>query len=457
MNMINRGLITEQIVSNILETSFKSFTRENIEDAKNRMIDVVGCAIGGARASGNSILLDAVKEWGGKEEATIWISGEKVPTQNAALVNCVMCRSYDYEVTGLGGHSPGTVDVTALTLGGQIGASGKHVLTAAILGGDLAVRLYKAQGFDPKHDFDPAGTINGLATTAMAARLSGLDKQQMLDAFGIVVNLLAGSFQCITDGVECFKLHMGVSSRNALFSVELAKRGFTGVKDALLSPQGYFPQYCRDFHADFLTADLGKIYHTRGVHKMYPSCFGNHGAIECGLEIIRQANINVNDIFEIIVGVCQESYEGHLNQTFQSSDPLQRALFSLPYAISNVLFRKSIRLEHYTEEFIRSTGIADLAKKVRVVRMKPPEQFGAAELKVIMNNGKELSARVNQPWGSIGKLATREDIKDKFLENVEFSNTLSPKRAKQALTMLENLELVDDVGKIIKLLCRFSN
>jgi 2-methylcitrate dehydratase PrpD len=185
---------------------------------------------------------------------------------------------------------------------------------------------------------------------------------------------------------------------------------------------------------------------------MYPSCFGNHGVIECGLDIIGRGDIDAKEVAEIIVGVGQEAHEGHLNQPFKSDDPLQRALFSLSYGISNVLLRKGIGLEHYTEEFVRDPGIAGLARKVKVVRMTPPERFGAAEVTVKMNDGREFSARAGQPWGSPGRPATREDIKDKFLANVGFNDTLSLEKAKQALAMLENLEVIDDVGEIVRLL-----
>jgi 2-methylcitrate dehydratase PrpD len=452
MNAGRKGLIIKELIHTIIETNIEAFSRENIEDAKNRMIDIVGCAIGGARASGNSILTDLVKEWGGKEEASVWVYGIKVPAQNAALVNCVMCRSYDYEVTGLGGHSPGTIDITALTLGEQIGADGKEVISAAILGGDLAVRISNTQGFDPKHDFDGAGTINGLCATAVAGRLKGLDKDQMLNAFGIVVNLLGGSFQCITDGVHCFKLHQGVSARNAVFAVDMARKGFTGIKDPLFSPQGYFPMYCRDYHPEYLTAELGRIFYAKGAHKVFPSCYGNHCTIECGLEIVRQHDINVEDIAEITVGVTKEFYEGHLNQPFNIDDPLQRSLFSLPYAIANALLRKDAKLEHYTDEFVKNPKVAQLTGKVKVVPIAPPEAFGAAEVKVKMNDGREFYARSDRPLGSANRPLTREEIKDKFLANVDFSKTISRKKAKKVLTMLENLEKIDNVSEITKLL-----
>ena len=43
--------IIEQMVSNVLETKFEAFGDKLIEDVKERFIDVIGCAIGGANAS----------------------------------------------------------------------------------------------------------------------------------------------------------------------------------------------------------------------------------------------------------------------------------------------------------------------------------------------------------------------------------------------------------------------
>ena len=83
----------EELSENVLNTRFENFDRETLEKNKNRIIDVVGCLIGGAHASGNQALVDLVKGWGGKEEATILIHGGKVPALHAAMVNSIMARS----------------------------------------------------------------------------------------------------------------------------------------------------------------------------------------------------------------------------------------------------------------------------------------------------------------------------------------------------------------------------
>jgi aconitate decarboxylase len=434
----------------ILETQYDNLTPANIEDLKNRFIDVVGCAIGGANADGNQALRELVAEMGGAGESTIWVFGGKVPVQNAALINCVMCRSYDFEVTGVGGHSAGTADVTALTLGEYLHCSGKQIMVATAISGDLAVRFKAAQGFDPNHDFEHTGTINGFAATAVAGRLLGLNKIQLRNAFGILVNLLAGSFQSITDGVNCFKLHQGISAKNALFAVSLAKKGFTGIKDPLFSHQGYFPQYCCTIYPEVLTRALGEKFTTRGVHKMVPSCSGNHCTIECGLRIASEADFDSQNIQQIILGSSPEAYEGHLNQPVQADDSLQRALFSLPYAIANVLLRKNVALQHYTEPYVRDPQVFELAQKVKVVELPSTAIFGEAEVRVIMKDGKEYFQHQKYAKGSAAVPVTRDDIKNKFMQNVGFSQTISAVKARKIINKLENLEQVEDVATITR-------
>lgn len=360
----------EELVSNVLDHKFETFSDEAIDDAKKRFIDVIGCIIGGVNGSGNSALLDLVRGWGGKKEATILVHGDRVPVHNAAMVNCIMCRSFDYETCGplsegeaagrMTGHICGTTEPTALTVAEHKGSSAKELITSAILGGDLAARIAIAEDVDLEHSFDLTGTASAFGATAIAGRLWGLTKDQMLNAFGILVNQVASSIQCLWDGVHAFKLPQGLSARNAIFSVELASKGFTGIKDPLLSPLGYFPQYCKSYHPEFLTKELGKRFYTKGQHKLRPSCYGNHATIECCLEILSQHDINAEDIAEVTLVVASSNLQGFLNQPFEMGASQPRALFNRPYGVANVLMRKSSELEHYTDEFTNDPRVVEL-------------------------------------------------------------------------------------------------
>ena len=144
-------MIVEELAQNIVKTSFKTFDVSVIDRAKNRLIDIVGCAIGGANAPGCPELRDLIEEWGGTEEATILIHGGKVPANNAAMINSIMARSFDYGVItpyigekAVWAHIAETTIPTAITIAEWKRATGKELLTAMILGDDLSARISAA-------------------------------------------------------------------------------------------------------------------------------------------------------------------------------------------------------------------------------------------------------------------------------------------------------------------------
>ena len=454
--------VIDELVSYILETRFEDFGEEVVEDAKKRIIDVAGCAIGGANAPGISIMLDLLRGWGGKKEASIIAHGDGVPAHNAAMMNSIMARSYDYEATGPSptgefsnktvGHNCCTTEPAALSIAEQKGSNGKEIITSVILGGDIAVRIAVAQDGDPERGFDVTGPVAALGATAVAGRLLGLNQNQMVNAFGIVVDTIAGSFKGINDGVHAFKLHGALAARNAIIAAEMASKGFTGIKDPLLGRGGYFAMYAKSSHPEYATKDLGKVFYSKGRHKIHPSCYGNHVAIDCALDILRQQDINCDDIDEITLGLSLSAYRSNLNEPFELGDSQQKALFNLPYGVANVLMRKSVKMEHYTDEFIQDPRVVNLSKKVKVVSTIKPDYSKAIDLKVKLKGGKVLSAHSDQPRGFEDTPLTKEEIRDKFRANVAFSKTVSAANAEKALAMLENLEEVNRINKIVKLL-----
>jgi len=183
-----------------------------------------------------------------------------------------MARSYDFEATqsrvngvNIPSHTSGTTVTTALTLGEAKDISGKELITALLVGDDVACRILAASGFSFSLGWDNVGTVNAFGATAIAGRLLGLSEIQLQNAFGIVLNQLAGSFDTIWDGVAAFKLFQGLSARNGIFSAELAKAGWTGPKDALLG--------------------------------------NNHTAIDCALNLINKHNIEIDKVDKIILKV----------------------------------------------------------------------------------------------------------------------------------------------------------
>jgi 2-methylcitrate dehydratase PrpD len=206
------------------------------------------------------------------------------------MMNSLQCRSYDHEAVGpypfgqnkgmFCGHVESSTVPAALAIAEHIKANGKELISAVVLGGDMAARIVFVEGIGFKIHFDPVGTANAFGVAGVAARLLGLNENQLLNALGIVSTQVAGGFQSLWEGVQTFKLFGAMSARNGITAALMAKKGFTSIKDPLFGHLGYFECYStQPIHPEYLSRDLGKEFYVKGMHKKYPSCYANHNLI----------------------------------------------------------------------------------------------------------------------------------------------------------------------------------
>jgi 2-methylcitrate dehydratase PrpD len=454
---------TQELIHNVLDVKYANFDSVAIRNAKNQILDLASVMVSGSNGPGNSALFDLVRQWGGKGEATILVHGDKVPLPHAAMMNSLQGRSYDHEAVGpyphgqnegmFCGHVESATVPAAFSVAEYVDASGKDLLSAVILGGDLAARIAFVEGLGFNHPFDPVGTANSFGVAGVAGRLLGVTENQMMNAFGILTTQVAGGFRSLWDGVLTFKLSGAMAARNGIICTLMAQKGYTGLKDPLLGPQGYFEAYCpKPYHPEYMNRDLGKEFYTQGMHKKYPSCYGNHNLIDCGLDLLREHEIDAGEIQEIIVGVQPSTLSSYGSLPFKKGDSQPAALFYQSYSVANVLLRKGARLEHYTEEAIQDPQVVTLASRVKHVATK--QKDGAVELTVRMQDGKEYATAYQYTAfrGYPGRPLTREELLEKYWNNINFCGKIAKSSAEKALDMIDNLEKVDHVTDLIKLL-----
>jgi 2-methylcitrate dehydratase PrpD len=450
----------EALSNNVINTRFETFDTTLIESIKSRIIDVIGCAIGGANAPANLSLVKLIKKWGGEPESSIWVHGGKAPAYNTALVNSVMTRSYDFEegVAGPYGtsHQNGTVIPTAIAMGESTGASGKEFLTALIAGCDAGNRILRGFDFDFLQGFDGIGTVQVFAATAIAGRLLGLNGPQMINAFGIVLTQTSGTIQDIWDGATTFKLPQGLAARNGIYAAELAKAGWTGAIDALQSRFGYYNLYTHGCtHPETIIQDLGKTYFTYSGFKRYPCGGPTHQAIEGALELFRKYNIQVEDIEEVTLLVNHVHFNNYYAKPWKIRDfPHGDAIFSLQYAAATAMLRGHVRLEDFSEDSIRDPEINDFIKKIKIEELpedKAKDLKMPVETRIKMKNGQKFSELFDKSRSGAG-LMSKDEIIAKFWYQVEFSKTISRIKATKLLESIERLEEVDNINKITPLM-----
>lgn len=452
----------KELAEHVVSTNYERLPPQVVDRAKQRVIDVVGCILSGSKAEGSQSVCELIREWGGKKESSILVYGGKVPAMNAALANSVMARSYDFEPVGAfvegkerPSHISGTTVPTGLAIGEMKGSSGRDLLTAIVLGDDVASRILAASNFGLSFKWDSVGIVNAFGAAATAARLLGLDAETLLNAFGIALNQLSGTFQNLYDAVHSFKLLQGLSSKAGILSVLFASKGLKGVRDPLLAERGYFSLYCESYDAGVLTKDLGLQFYADSTIKPYPCCRATHGAIDCALSIVLENDVKANEIEEIIVDVSPNTQAFAVGQPFEKRGVAQiNAAFSIRYGVACAVTRRSVRLEHFQEAQIEDEMVKELVRKISVRSERiPPDKHLACHMRMILKDGRTFEASVEVPRGDeILNPLSREEKLQKFLDNVSFSGFMSLQRARELLKYLEDLESLRDVRKIIRFL-----
>ncbi|MFC1902141.1 winged-helix domain-containing protein [Chloroflexota bacterium] len=254
-----------------------------------------------------------------------------------------------------------------------------------------------------------------------------------------------------------------LAAQFGIMSAQLAGKETAGVVDPLTGERGYFTFYCKDYHPEVLTKGLGKQFHTEVVFKPYPCCRANHSGVDAALEIVRKHEINANDIDAVTIVVSPWALDFIISIPFEIEGPPHNAANlnahqSLQYNVANVLLRKGSRLEHFTDDSVRDPKIAELIKKIKITSEGWPTVLGETffqetTVKLRMKNGEEYSECVRVGKGhEIYAPMSREEKKEKFLENTKFSRKIALKNAEKALDMLDRLEEVDDIKEIVRLL-----
>ena len=366
------------------------------------------------------------------------------------MVNAVMVRSYDFEEQSPMEHQSATIVPVAMALTEMTQRGGKELLAALIVGADVGNRISASFDFDFYQGFDNIGSLHTFASTAVAGRLLNLTPWQLKNAFGIALHQTAGSIASYWDCDTTFKLNNGFAARTGIVAAEFAKAGLTGALDPLQGRFGYYTLYTRGCsHPEKLTERLGEVFCLgNDMYKKFPSGRPTHVPIELGIAIKEENDIRAADIAEVTLTLPHRFMTSYYAQPFRiRSYPLADALFSFQYTLASALLRGHVNLTDMTEEAIRDPEVNALIRKINL-REHGRADMGV-EVAVKMLDGREfIKSRDGRSYGSL----ERDDIKTKFMAQVEFSHTVPLKRAERLLSLLERLEEVDDIRQVVGLI-----
>jgi 2-methylcitrate dehydratase PrpD len=448
--------LEKKIARFVSDTKFEDLPKEPINVAKNVVLTILGTTIVGATAEGCEAIVNQVKEWGGKEEATILIHGGKIPAYNAALANSVMARATDFcEAMPQGIHVGSSSVPTALASAELVGGcSGKEFLSALVLGTEVAARINSISGYD---GFDPTGVCSIFAAAAVAGRILRLNSQQMLNALALAFNKAGGSLQSNIDGSLAVRMIQGFVSQGGIICAQLAQRGITGPRNFLEGIYGYFHLFAKNKHDhESIIGDIGKRFELcKTIFKRYPSCGCTLASTEAILEIVEENGITAEAVEDINITVTPYVYKltGH---NFEIGDnPTVNAQFNIQYCVANALLRRSPRLHHFEGHLVREPKIMELTKKIHIFSDPAAETRGrvAMDMVVRTRDGRVYHKAIDIPRGFPGNPLTMEEHITRFQDCLAYAGKPLPlENTDEIMRLVKRLEEMDDINSLIPLL-----
>lgn len=393
------------IVESGLGVEFEDLPAETVSAVEARIVDVMGCALGGFEAEGNMAIRGLVGSWGGTPEAAVLGSNLRLPAVHAAMVNAIAARSYDFEVMSvligdrlIPSHHAATTVMTALALAEANQSSGQALVAAIAVGDDLSARLLAASGLDFTQGWDGSAVYSAPGAAMIAARLLGLSREQALNAVSLTIAQISHTIEDLYDGGTSFKLGQGTAARNAILAAGLAARGWTGMKDALGGRYGFFRQYtagCAD--KEILTSDLGRTFYGEAYFKPYPSCMATHVALECALGLHEKSPVDPAGVAAITVRMPAPRLDNFCGKPFEArSFPHCDAIFSYRYPVALALANGRVAQDDYSNVAIRSPEIARLCETIELEALTDDRK--GVEIELEQTNGEVRRHYHEQLW-----------------------------------------------------------
>jgi 2-methylcitrate dehydratase PrpD len=430
------------------------------EAAKRAVLDVIGVTLAGHDSAGIAAIVEQMRDWGGKPEATVWVYGGKLPAPEATFVNSTIAHALDLDDL----HVPSMVHVTSVIVPAAFavaearGASGRETLAAVVLGAEVAARLGPAYLQRVQHEgFLPTSVLGGFGAAAAACRLQGCSVDQTVDALGIFFAHASGSRQALYDRTMTKRVQPAIAARAGVFAGYLAARGLTGPEHALEGEAGLYRIYGNDkvpppTAAEILAPhDFWEI--ERVSFKRYSSCGASHAVIQAAIDLANQHDLKLADIAEIeLFGVGVNS--GMVGVPWAPHrTPHILVQFCAPYEVVAAIKNRRMGPAEIAPERVQSDQeVSDLAARVQ---LKNPEQFGGQypggqTIRIRTKQGRILVASRVLADALHPDLFRQSDVIRKFQQNAEFSGICSAQQAEAIVAAVQRLDQAGNLGRFVQ-------
>jgi len=397
-----------------------------VHRAEDLLLDWVGSALAGKGARPVETIDAFARRMGpagGPSE--VLISRRRTSPYFAAMVNAAASHFAEQDDVHNGSvfHPGAVVFPPALAVAQAEGRSGRELLTAAVAGYEVGIRVGEFLGLSHYKVFHTTGTAGTIAAAAATGRLLGLSADAMLDAFGSAGTQAAGLWEFLRDGADSKQLHAAKAAADGMLAAYLAQQGFTGAKRILEGAQGMAAGMSRDADPAKLTDRLGERWALAETSfKFHASCRHTHPAADALLQVVIRHDLAPGQVARVTAHVHQAA----IDVLGPVVDPttVHQAKFSMGTVLAIATTFRRAGLQEFAERF-RDPGVVSLRERVRMafdpeIEAAYPQRW-VGKVDVETTDGRMLHGRVDEPKGDPGNTLSRAELEEKAVRLAEFS------------------------------------
>ncbi|MGO4381011.1 MmgE/PrpD family protein [Pseudoduganella sp. RAF19] len=348
-------------------------------------------------------------------------------------------------------HPAAVVFPAALAIGQAEGRSGQELLTAAVAGYEVGIRVGEFLGRSHYKIFHTTGTAGTIAAAAAAGRLLNLSPEQMLHAFGSAGTQAAGLWEFLRDAADSKQLHTGKAAADGLTAAWLAREGFTGARRILEGPQGMAAGMSRDADPARLTDRLGARWALAETSfKFHASCRHTHPAADALQAVMHEHALTAAQIARVDAFVHQGAID--VLGPVVNPQTVHQAKFSMGTVLGLIAEFDAAGLSEFEQSY-NNPRVAALREKVHMVL--DAEVDGAyparwiGKVVVTTTDGRTLHGRVDEPKGDPGNTLSRAELQDKAVRLAAFSGAATAAEMNAVADKVWSLAHAERIGALL--------
>jgi 2-methylcitrate dehydratase PrpD len=451
---------TEKIARFIVDTDYENIPRDAVEKAKRTALDCLGAALAGVTETASQTITGYVTQLGGSPQASVFGAGLKVSVQDAALANGAIAHALDYDDCGVKiGHPSVLVLPAVLSLGDYLGASGRDILAAYMLGLEVEGKLALHANFKlMQARLNHQTWYGSIGAAAACAKLLGLEVAKTRMALGIAANFACGL--SVNHGSMAGAMAAGNACRNGVVAALMAGKGVTANPDIIEAKNGFYDTLVgRDhYDAERMAESLGNPFYIEspGIGlKKYPSCYHTHRALDGVFQLLGEHRLSDKDIAQVDVGTSERAM-----RVLAFSEPATpyQAKYSMPYCIAAAVVDRQVTLDTFTLNKFEDPSIVEARKKVRLsfpnvaiwpglADVGPDTEFVGNPVTIRTTDGRSYSARVDIPHGDPALPLTDDELLTKYRDCGR--SQLRAADIERSVGLVFGLESLLDIGTLM--------